>query len=65
MNETSPVISVEGLFKSFGTGEQVTVALRDLDFDVKRGEFVAVMGPSGSGKSTLLHLIGGLDSPTC
>ncbi len=39
-------------------------ALREVDFEVAHGEFVAIMGPSGSGKSTLLHLLGGLDNPT-
>lgn len=41
-----------------------TVALADISFEVKKGEFVAIMGPSGSGKSTLMHIIGALDLPT-
>ncbi len=46
------------------TGVVETKALDDISFDVKEGEFVAIMGPSGSGKSTLMHMIGALDTPT-
>ena len=64
---TAPALVVEGLRKTFEStdDEQVPVrALRGLDMQVGRGEFVAVMGPSGCGKSTLLNLIAGLESPT-
>jgi putative ABC transport system ATP-binding protein len=57
-------VSVRSVTKSFESGEARVEALRGIDLDVRRGEFVAVMGPSGSGKSTLLHLIGALDQPT-
>jgi putative ABC transport system ATP-binding protein len=59
-----PVIAARGLTKVFGSGEGAVEALRDLDFAVHAGEFVAVMGRSGSGKSTLLHLLAGLDRPS-
>ena len=63
MNETAMVVHVRDLSKTFGVGDSRVDALRGVDLDIARGEFVAVMGPSGSGKSTLLHLIGGLDTP--
>ncbi|WP_442237970.1 ABC transporter ATP-binding protein [Rhodopseudomonas pseudopalustris] len=59
-----PVFSARGLCKSYGAGEVTVYALRDLDVDIRNGEFVVLLGPSGSGKSTLLNILGGLDAPT-
>lgn len=58
------MIRVENLSKSFRTEEMETVALDKVSFEVKDGEFVAIMGPSGCGKSTLLNILGLLDNPT-
>ena len=58
------MIKVENLSKSFRTEEVETIALNGVSFEVKDGEFVAIMGPSGCDKSTLLNILGLLDNPT-
>ena len=58
------VLKTEHLTKIFDSKGVSVVALQDVNFTVKRGEFVSIMGPSGSGKSTLLNIIGALDRPT-
>ncbi len=58
------ILKVENLTKVYGKGENKVVAVDNVSFSVKRGEFVAIVGSSGSGKSTILHLIGGVDRPT-
>ena len=61
-NKPSSIISCQGLSKTY-TGLDVAV-LNDIDFNINKGEQVAIVGASGSGKSTLLHLLGGLDTPS-
>jgi putative ABC transport system ATP-binding protein len=58
------MIRTENLTKVFQTDEVETTALNSVDFEVKKGEFAAIMGPSGCGKSTLLNIVGLLDNPT-
>lgn len=55
LNKISKIYSHDGI---------ETIALKSISFEIKKGEFVAIMGPSGSGKSTLMHILGALDSPT-
>jgi len=58
------MIKIAHISKIYKTDVLETVALSDISFEVKKGEFVAIMGPSGSGKSTLMHILGALDLPT-
>lgn len=59
-----PIIEIRNLTKTYINGEVETLAVRENSFDIKKGEFVSIMGPSGSGKSTLMQIIGLLDRPT-
>jgi len=58
------LIRTRALKKHYQMGEVITEALRGIDVELYRGEFICVMGPSGSGKSTFFNMVGGLDSPT-
>jgi len=64
MNSDSPMVVVEHLSRSYGSGSAEVHALRDVSFEIPRGSLVALVGRSGSGKTTLLNCIGGLDAPT-
>jgi lipoprotein-releasing system ATP-binding protein len=58
------MLRAENLTKVFRSGEEEVVVFEDLNFEIRRGEFVALVGESGAGKTTLLHLLAGLDTPT-
>src|SRR5918997_4682041 len=58
------IVRTKGVVKEYTMGGQTLRALKGVDLDIKRGEYISIMGPSGSGKSTLFNMIGGLDKPT-
>lgn len=58
-----PIIQLEDVHKEYGKGKNTVAALKDVNLEIQRGEFVAVLGPSGCGKSTLLHVMAGLEHP--
>jgi putative ABC transport system ATP-binding protein len=64
MDVTTPLYQLRGVERRYLKGAAEVVALRDVDLDISRGEFISIEGPSGSGKSTLLQLVGALDTPT-
>ena len=61
--EGRALIEIRHVAKSYQRGEQIVPVLTDINLDIGRGDFVALMGPSGSGKSTLLNLVAGIDKP--
>jgi len=58
------IVKVNGICKSYRDSTSSLEVLKDINFNVNEGEFLAIQGPSGAGKSTLLHILGGLDNPT-
>jgi putative ABC transport system ATP-binding protein len=64
MSEALPAVALRNVSKAYHRGGQQIDVLTNIDFDIARGDYLALMGPSGSGKSTLLNLIAGIDKPT-
>lgn len=63
-DDDSVIVSAKGVKRLYKMGEEKVWALNGVDVDIKRGEYLSIMGPSGSGKSTIFNMIGGLDIPT-
>ena len=59
-----PILKLENITKSYGSGVAKVEVLHGINLTINRGELVAIVGPSGSGKSTLMNIIGCLDTPT-
>lgn len=59
-----PLIQIENVCKAYNMGAETVHALRGVNLQIFKGEYVAIMGPSGSGKSTLMNILGCLDTPT-
>ena len=64
MVHPDPVIRLDSVWRTYHVGESVVHALKNVDLEIGKGEFVVILGPSGCGKSTMMNLIGGLDQPT-
>ena len=64
MSQPDTIIRVRGLTRDYVMGSETIQALRGVDLDIPRNEYVAIMGPSGSGKSTMMNMIGCLDTPS-
>ena len=63
-NQKGNVLQIKEVCKNFENGKQTMEVLKNINLDIKSGEFISIMGQSGCGKSTLLYIMGGLDSPT-
>ena len=64
MKMAGPIIKLEGVNKEYGKGKNTVAAMKDVNLEISKGDFVAVLGPSGCGKSTLLHVMSGLEAPS-
>ena len=58
------ILDLKGIYKDYQQGKMTVPVLKDINFSMEEGEYVAIMGPSGSGKTTLMNIIGCLDKPT-